>query len=120
MANEITYSVSLRASKANASVNQTANLNADMAGSNMTQATQVIGTTSELVDFGDISGAPQLVMIRNLSTTRTVEIGGDSGLTVFKTKILPGQASLFSPTSGTLYAIALVASASIMTVAVES
>jgi hypothetical protein len=120
MANEVTFSVSLKASKNNATVNQTANLFADMTGGNMTQVTQTIGTAAELVDFGDISGAPQLVMIRNLSTTRTVEIGGDAGLTIFKTKILPGQASLFSPTSGTLYAIALVASASIMIVAVEA
>jgi hypothetical protein len=120
MANEVTFSVSLKASKNNATVNQTANLFADMAGAQMTQVTQNIGTAAELVDFGDITGAPQLVMIRNLSTTRFVELGGDSGLTVFKTKIPAGGACLFTPSSATLYAKADTSAANILIVAVEA
>jgi hypothetical protein len=120
MANEVSFSVTLKAQKNNATVNQAANLFADMTGVNMTQATQNIGTTAELVDFGDIVGAPQFVMIRNLSTTRTVEFGGDSELTVFKMRLLPNQICLFTPTSGTLYAQAITSAASIMITAVEA
>ena len=119
MANEITFSTSIRATKGNASVNQTANMIASMAGDDMMQSTQNIGTTAELVSFADITGAPQLVMIRNLDATNFVELGGDSGLTVFKLKIEAGQACLFTPSSATLYAKANTASVSIITVAVE-
>jgi hypothetical protein len=120
MANEVSFSVALKATKGNASVNQSANLFANMAGTDMLQATQNIGTTAELVSFGDITGAPQFVMIRNLDTTNFVELGGDSGLTVFKTKLLAGQVCLFTPSSATLYAKADTAAVSIMVVAVEA
>jgi len=120
MANEVTFSVSLKATKGNASVNNTANMIASMTGSDMMQSTQNIGTTAELVSFGDITGAPQLVMIRNLDATNFVELGGDSGLTVFKTKIAAGQACLFTPSSATLYAKADTAAVSIFVIAVEA
>ncbi len=120
MANEVTFSVSLKATKGGASVNQSSNMIASMSGIDMTQATQNIGTSSELVDFGDITGAPQLVMIKNLDSINFVELGGDSGLTVFKIKIPAGQSCLFAPSSDTLYAKANAASVSILTVAVEA
>ncbi len=120
MANEVTFSVSLKATKGNATVNNTANLIASMSGTDMIQATQNIGTTAELVSFGDITGAPQLVMIRNLDSTNFVELGGDSGLTVFKTKIAAGGACLFTPSSATLYAKADTAAVSILVIAVEA
>jgi len=120
MAGEITFSTSLKAQKGNSSVSQSATMAADMTGNQMMQATQNIGTTAELVDFGDITGVPQLVMIRNLDATNFVEIGGDSGLTVFKLKIKKGQSALFEPTSGTLYAKANTAAVNIMTVAIEA
>jgi hypothetical protein len=120
MANEVTFSVSLKATKNNATVNQTANLTADMTGTQMTQATQNIGTTAELVDFGDITGAPQFVLIRNLDATNFVEVGGDSGLTVFKIKIPAGKANLVSPSAVPLYAKANAAPVNIQLTAVES
>ena len=52
--------------------------------------------------------------------TNFVELGGDSGLTVFKLKILAGKAIVISPSSATLYAKADTAAARILIVAVEA
>ena len=119
MANEISYSISLTARKGGASVSQTKSGRATMAGDDMVKTTQLIGTTAELVTFGEITGAPQMVMIENLDATNFVEIGGDSGLTVFKLKILAGEANLLSLSSATLYAKADTADVRIQMMAVE-
>lgn len=120
MANEITATINLSASKGGAKVGQNYTFRTTMAGDDMTQASQVIGTTSELVSFGEITGAPAAVMIQNLDATNFVEIGGDSGLTVFKLKILAGKAILISPSSGTVYAKADTAACRVLIVAVEA
>ena len=120
MANEIYTSLTLTARKNGATVTATASGNQTMAGDDLHQATQVIGTTAELVTFGDITGAPAQVLIQNLDATNFVELGGDSGLTVFKLKILAGKAIVISPSSATLYAKADTAAARILIVAVEA
>jgi hypothetical protein len=119
MANEIYSALTLTARKSGAIVSLSSSINQDMTGSNMLQATQLIGTTAELVGFGDISGAPSQVMIKNLDTTNFVELGGDSGLTVFKLKLMPGKHLLIPPSSGTLYAKADTANVRIQIVASE-
>lgn len=120
MANEIFASIQLTATKTNANVNLTATFNQDMTGSNMVQATQLIGTSAETISFGDISGAPTQVLIRNLDPTNFVEIGGDSGLTVFKLKLLAGKSMLIPPSSGTIYAKADTAAVRVQIVATEA
>jgi len=90
-----------------------------MTGDDMVQQTQVIGTSSETVGLGEITGAPSMLMIQNLDSTNFVEIGGDSGLTVFKLKILAGHAVLISPSSATIYAKADTAAVRIQIAAVE-
>jgi hypothetical protein len=120
MANEAYFSIQLKASKAGGQVGQSTSGRSNMTGGDMVQATQTIGTTSELVDFGDITGAPQFVMIQNLDADNFIELGGDSGLTVFKLQIPAGQSSIFSPSSGTLYAKADTADVRILTVAIEA
>ncbi len=120
MANEIRQTTTLSATKGGASVTMTSNKQVDMAGNHMTQATQSIGTTSELLDLGDVTGAPSCIAIKNLDATNFIEIGGDSGLTVFKLKIRPGHSALFEPTSGTIYAKADTAAVRIQLVAAEA
>lgn len=120
MANEIYTSVQLTARKNGATITSTASGNQTMTGDDMIQGTQVIGTTAELVSFSDITGAPSQVMIQNLDATNFVEIGGDSGLTVFKLKILAGKAILISPSSATMYAKADTAAVRILVVATEA
>jgi len=120
MANEIKTSISLTASKNGAKIAASASASQDMAGDDMIQTTQLIGTTAEVLGFGEITGAPAQIFIQNLDSTNFVEIGGDSGLTVFKLKILPGKSTVISPSSGTIYAKADTASARILIVAAES
>ncbi len=121
MANETTIICDLRASKGGAAIasgSKTKQLT--MAGANMLSATQAIGTSAELVTFGDIAGAPVMVRITNLDDVNYVELGGDSGLTVFKLKLLAGCSNILSPSSGTLYAKANTAGVQILVDAVEA
>ncbi len=120
MANEIYTRVELTARKNGANVTASPAANLSMTGAEMLQLTQPIGTTSELLTLGDITGAPAFILIQNLDSTNFVEIGGDSGLTVFKLKILPGQSQLISPSSGTVYAKANTSTVRILKVAAEA
>lgn len=120
MANELTTSLRLTAVKSGAKIDFTSSYRSDMAGGDMVQNTQLIGTSAELVPFGEITGVPQAVLIANLDATNFVEIGGDSGLTVFKLKIRPEEAIYLSLSSATLYAKADTADVSIMVLAVEA
>ena len=117
MANEISQNIQLSATKNSASVSLSHNKRITMTGADMVQATQSIGTTAELIALGDIAGAPSQIVIKNLDATNFVEIGGDSGLTVFKLKIAAGEAVLFRATSGTIYAKADTAAVRVQVVA---
>lgn len=119
MANEITITCDLRAAKSGAAIasgSKTKQLT--MAGANMLSATQAIGTSAELISFGDVA-SPVMVRITNLDDVNYIEIGGDSGLTVFKLKILAGCSNIISPSSGTVYAKANTAGVQILVDAVE-
>ena len=119
MANEIYTSISYKARKNGADISISSAHNVTMTGDDMINTTQVIGTTAELVGFGEITGAPGEVVIKNLDATNFIELGGDSGLTVFKTKLLPGRSTIFQPSSATLYAKADTASVRIQILANE-
>jgi hypothetical protein len=120
MANEIFYRLELTARKSGAVVSQNASGNITMTGSEMIQSTQVIGTTSEVINLGEIASAPAMLLVQNLDVTNYVEIGGDSGLTVFKLKIPASKSILISPTSATIYAKANTASCRIQIVAADA
>lgn len=119
MANEIYASIQATARKNGAEVAINTSFNLTMTGDGMFNATQSIGTTAETVSFGDITGAPGMVIVKNLDDTNFVELGGDSGLTVFKTKLLAGQWCMFQPTSGTMYAKADTAAVRVQVIATE-
>ena len=91
-----------------------------MTGSEMTQHTQSIGTTAETLSLGDITGVPGAIVIKNLDATNYIELGGDSGLTVFKIKLLAGQFVAFQPTAATIYAKANTAAVRVQIVATEA
>jgi hypothetical protein len=119
MANEVFESIRYTARKNGAEISISSTANVTMTGNGLVNATQVIGTTAETVSFGDIGGAPGEVVIKNLDATNFIEIGGDSGLTVFKTKLMPGRSTIFQPTSATLYAKANTADVRIQILANE-
>jgi hypothetical protein len=120
MANEISKTIRITATKNGASVSYSSTEREDMAGDNMISSVQSIGTTSELVGFGEITGAPGLVVIKNLDPTNFVEFGGDSGLTVFKLKVLAGKDQMVRLESATLYGKADTAEVKIQVTAVEA
>jgi len=120
MANEITASASLVAAKSGVNISFTATKQNDMTGADMLQATQAIGTTSETLGFGAITGAPAMVLVKNLDGTNFVELGLDSAMTNKFAKLLPGQVCLFPPSTATIYAKADTAEVTVLIAAVEA
>jgi hypothetical protein len=120
MANEISKTVRMSANKTGASVSYSTTTSEDMTGDDMISSVQSIATSAETVNFGEITGAPGLVIIKNLDSTNYVEFGGDSGLTVFKLKLLAGKDMLIRPQSATLYAQANTAAVKIQVIATEA
>lgn len=119
MANEITQNIQISASKGGADVSIASRERFNMTGNDMSQLTQNIGTTAETLNLGDISAAPRQLVVKNLDQTNFVEIGGDSGLTVFKIKLRPNDCCAFEPSSGTIYAKADTASCLVQIIAIE-
>lgn len=103
MAKELYTQVKITARKSGATITADSSLSQDMTGDEMVNSTQTIGTSAETISLGEVSGAPGQLVIKNLDATNYVEIGGDSGLTVFKLKLLPGAAALFCPSAVPLY-----------------
>ena len=105
MANEITYAVSLAASKGGASISSgTLSDTVDMSGVDMGTVTQAIGTSNEALDIpADVSGASHVV-IKNLDSTNYVEIFSDNGNANLMSKLAAGEACSFrSVTAANLY-----------------
>jgi len=106
MANEITVAQTLSATKDGSGSVSTPRLafQVDMAGNNLVGGiTQDVGTSEEVVNFGDISGAPAWVVIKNLDSTNFVQFGA-TGLTGFTVKLKPGQSASFATALTPLYA----------------
>ena len=120
MANEISASATFLASKGGVNVSVQPTKTNDMAGVNMIQGTQAIGTSAEVVTFGAISGAPSWIMIKNLDDTNFVEIANDASMAEKYAKLLPGQFILYPPSSGTVYARADTAECNCLIAAVEA
>lgn len=120
MANEITQTISLSVSKNGASSSISKTKRIDQTGDEHIKSTQVIGTTAETLGLGDITGTPSQISITNLDATNFVEIGGDSGLTVFKIRVSKGETVIFRPTSSTIYAKADTADVRVEILAIEA
>lgn len=120
MANEITVSASLSATKDTASITVSATKTFDMTNEDMIQSTQAIGTSAEALALGDISAPAAYIYVRNMDPTNFVVLSLVSdGSTPFA-KIRPGHFALFPPPqSGTIYALADTASVRVAVAAVE-
>lgn len=122
MANEITTADSLSASKNGVTVTLSTSTSRTLTGSGIHSQQLSIGTSAEAITWpGDLTteGITE-IQIKNTDSTNFVEVGGDSGLTVFKVKVLPGQSIKFAPSSGnpTIYAKADTAACVVVVVAV--
>lgn len=119
MANEINYSVVLSVSKGGAVVNPGAlSEQLTMSGDDMIQTTQVIGTAAETVSLGEISGAPAVVVLKNLDSTNFVLVGFTNPPT--ELKLLPGGINLLTPAGATIYAKADTAACRVLVAAAEA
>ena len=104
MANEIKVNIGVTASKGGAVLNYNTSATATMAGTNLLDATQDIGTSAEAITFGDVSGAPGLLVVTNLSATNYVEVDAVNTFDAFPQKIMPGMSIVLAPETGTIYA----------------
>lgn len=96
MANEITLKFSLQAE--NGFLKQSVNigqLQVDQAAAGMAGGAQEIGTSEEVVDFGDVS-TEGLLFLRNLDDTNFVEFGPeDTGSMVAVGRLEAGEFGFF-------------------------
>jgi hypothetical protein len=120
MANEITGSVSITASKNGAAVSASATIAATMSGEQMISNVQIIGTSSEALVLGDVTTIGY-VYLKNLDATNFVSISvlATAVAGTSFTKLLPGECCLFKAVSTTITAIADTSAVNLQVVAIE-
>jgi hypothetical protein len=96
MANEIQMSARLYASKGGASIDGTTyTVTANMTGTDMGQQTQDVGNTGEALDLTADLSTPYRVLIRNLDTINSLQVGGYDAVIypniVYPIRIAPGE-----------------------------
>lgn len=117
---DVTSTKTLFALKNGATVNVSTSKAYTMAGEDMVQETQLIGTTWEQITMGEISGVPAEMQILNMDATNFVQLAyANDNSQVFE-KILAGHAYQGHPVSATIYAKADTASVRIQKVIVEA
>lgn len=120
MANEITASIALSCSKNSAAISVTASKTFDMTGDDMLAATQIIGTSTEALDLGDITVPAAYIYIRNLDPTNFITLSIDNANADIFAKIRPGHFAMFPPPqTGPIYATANTGDCSVQVAACE-
>lgn len=118
MANEINVQIDLTATKNGVTFRQNVQKIADMAGDEMIQDVQQIGTTTEALTIVDVSTIGY-VLLKNLDSTNFIELSTDNANTNKFSKLLPGDLVLLKASSATLYATANTATCKLMVMAIE-
>lgn len=121
MANEISIAITLSAAKSGAALSLTHTAAQDMSGSDMTQLTQELTTTPELVVLGDVATPAAYVFIKNLETeTNDIICSLQSDGSQPFSRIKPGKAILISPeTAQNIYLAASTSTARAQIGAIE-
>jgi len=96
MANEVQMSARLYAAKGGATIDGTAyTVTANMTGTDMGQQTQDVGNTGEALDLTADLSTPYRVLIRNLDTINSLQVGGYDAVIypniVYPIRIAPGE-----------------------------
>jgi hypothetical protein len=78
-------------------------LTATAAGTDAIGKTQIIGTSSEQIDLGELASAAAILMV-NLDETNFVEVDSANTYDKFPQKIKPGRAILLAPETVTIHA----------------
>lgn len=118
MAKEINITASLSIAQNGTVFAQIFPLVLDMAGDNMFQNIQDVGTTCEAVLLGDLATIGYL-LLKNLDVTNYVELSSDNANANKIMKILPGGVALIPPGTITLYATAHTAGIKLFVLAGE-
>jgi hypothetical protein len=119
MANEINVQLSLVATKNGVTFQQNLSKTITMAGDEMIQNTQIIGTANEAVVLGDVAVGGYAVF-KNLDATNYVELFTDSGDAQPFAKLLAGEPMLLKThPSATYYAKANTGSVKLLVFALE-
>lgn len=112
MSNQIRVSTQLQVFRDSVLVRQSnlKNTTVDTTSELYSDNTQLVGTTHELMAAGDVTD-DAFVMVENLSSTATVEVGGDdSAVFVSWISIPPGYPPAILPTASSLAATYLKSS----------
>ena len=121
MANEITASSSLSATKGGVDVQQSTSVTFDMAGEDMIDCTQTIPITNVVVNLGAITVPAAFLQLKNLDATNYIQVATDANFNaneIFST-IRPGRHIQIQPV-GVVYAKAANANCKIAICAVEA
>lgn len=120
MANEISVSTTLSATKLGATVSSTGNRTVDMTGDQMISNVQIIGATSEAILLGDVT-TPGYVYLKNLDATNFVSISvlATAVAGTSFTKLLAGDFCIFKAVSTQITAIADTAPINLQVIAIE-
>lgn len=104
MANEINATVTCTVTQSGQSVSGTKTFQANLSSTAFIGEEVTVGNTSAATLY--IAGLtnPSVVMVINQDTTNFITVAGDTGLANFPQKLLPGQACLLLPETGTIYA----------------
>ena len=120
MANEISLSINVIASKNGASVTGSSSQTSTMAGDQMISNVQIVGTSSEQLLLGDVTTAGY-VYLKNLDSTNFVSVSVITPAvagTSF-TKLLAGDMTIIKAVNANLYAIADTAPVNLQVIAIE-
>ena len=98
MANEISIANTLRYSKSGVTASHSSSFNADQTGDKYQAGVQIVGTTEESLDKGDI-GTIGYIAFKNLDSTNFFQMGITTG--VYSIKVLAGKGGLVPWNSST-------------------
>lgn len=118
MANEILAQISLTCTKNGVTLDQSLSLTKDMAGDEMTQNVQIIGTSAEAIALGDVSTIGY-ILFKNLDATNYVDLSMVSDGSVPFSKLLAGDFAMIKAASATIYAKANTAAIKLLVFAIE-
>jgi hypothetical protein len=119
MANEITVQVGLLVSKNGVTLQQNLSKISDMAGDDMMENVQIVGTSNEAIALNDVTVGGN-ILFKNTDATNFVELFTDSGNAQPFAKILAGEVMLLkSHPSATYYARANTAAVRLLVMACE-
>jgi hypothetical protein len=119
MANEIVLGATLSHTKSGTNVQGSTSLAITQSGTKRIANTQIIGTTSEAITFGDVT--PAYVYLKNLDATNFVYVGYQTPCTSGNAflKLLPGEPFSGHVAQSVMYALADTGNVNLEVVATE-